>query len=59
LILMRYFNTFSGDTMDDDICFDFDEIIRKDLCDRVLSEMIKDDPDEKEIYRLWSDLDDL
>ena len=45
--------------MDDDICFDFDEIIRKDLCDRVLSEMIKDDPDEKEIYRLWSDLDHL
>jgi len=45
--------------MDENVCCDIDEMIRVDLCDRILSEMLRDDPDESEIARLWSDLDEL
>lgn len=45
--------------MVDDVCCDIDGIIQADLCERLFFEMLKDDPDESELNRIWSDLDAL
>ncbi len=42
----------------DDI-FDSDGIVRKDLCERLLSGLLRDDPDHNLINRLWDDLEDM
>ena len=42
----------------DDI-FDSDGIVRKDLCERLLSGLLRDDPDQNMITRLWDDFEDL
>ncbi len=41
---------------DDDLIFDFDKIIRDDLSARLLSEMLRDDPDQSKLDDLWNRL---
>jgi hypothetical protein len=42
---------------DDDVIFDFDQIINDDLSARLFSEMLSDDPDQCKLDELWNRLE--